>query len=65
MIPGHFYPHCSTGVFHSSWLCMSGSVRVPCGDLHCKRGIVGTVYTDPGVGRVCVTNEGGRTGPLQ
>ena len=59
-ILGHFYPHCSRRIFQSSWLRMLGSVRVHCGDLHCKCDIVGTVYADPGVGKLCAVNEGGR-----
>lgn len=32
-----------------------------CGDdLHCKCGTVGTAYADPGVGKLCAMNKGGR-----
>lgn len=36
-----------------------------CEETHCKCGIVGTVSANPGVGKLCVTNEGVRTRLLQ
>lgn len=39
---------------------MLGSVRVHCGDLHWKCGTVGNVYADPGVGKLCAMNKGGK-----